>query len=54
MTGNLFGPLKQDSGRYSFHSNEELQIAVHEWLQKQEPDICCKGIFKLVPMWTDA
>jgi len=32
-----------------FDSNEELQMAVREWWQMQEPDLCRDGYMKLIP-----
>jgi hypothetical protein len=46
---DLFGPLKQHLGGQWFHNNEEVEGAVCEWLQMQEPNFCCSGIFKLMP-----
>jgi hypothetical protein len=34
----------------TFKNNEE-EMAVHEWLQKQESDEYQNGIFKRVPRW---
>jgi hypothetical protein len=31
----MFGPLKEAMGRKKFHSDEEVQQAVHEWLRRQ-------------------
>jgi hypothetical protein len=45
----LFAPLKQQLAGHRFHNNEEVEMAVREWLQMQKPDFCCDGIFKLVP-----
>jgi hypothetical protein len=47
----LTEPLKQHSGGRRFHSNEEVQMAVREWLRVQEPDFYSDGVFKLVPRW---
>jgi hypothetical protein len=47
---HLFGPLKQNLGGRRFHSNEEVEMAVSEWLVMEEPDLYRDGIFKLVIM----
>jgi len=47
FTGNLwiihlwFGSCL---GGYWFYSNEEVSMAVHEWLQMEEPHIFHKGV----------
>jgi hypothetical protein len=38
-------------GGRRFHNNEEVEMAVGEWLRMQEPDFYRDGIFKLVPKW---
>jgi hypothetical protein len=48
---HLFGPLKQHLGGRRFHNNEEVEMAVREWLWMQEHDLYRNGIFKLVPRW---
>jgi hypothetical protein len=48
---HLFGPLKQHLGGRLFHNNEEVEIAVDEWLRMQKPNFYRDGIFKLVPRW---
>jgi hypothetical protein len=45
----LFGPLKQHLGGRRFHNNEEVEMAVCQWLQKQEPDFNRDEIFKRLP-----
>jgi len=35
---------------YLFHNNEEVQMALHEWLQMQKPYFFMT-IFKLLPRW---
>jgi len=35
----------------TFHSNEEMETVVHEWLQMQDPDYCHDRIFNFVPVW---
>jgi len=35
----------------TFHNNEEIEMAVREWLQMQDPDYCHDRIFNLVPYW---
>lgn len=34
----LFGPLKRHFGGHWFHSGEEVQMGICEWLQMQEPN----------------
>jgi len=34
-----------------FYNNEEVEMAVLERLQMQEPYLCRDGIFKPVPRW---
>jgi hypothetical protein len=46
---NLFGPLKQHLRGRRFHSEEEVEMAVRDWLRMQEPDFYRDGIVKLVP-----
>jgi hypothetical protein len=43
------GLLTQNLGSHQFHNNEELEMAVGEWVQMHEPDLYCNGIFKLMP-----
>ena len=43
--------LKPNLEGHQFHSNEEFEIAVCEWVQMHKPDFYCDGIFKLVPKW---
>jgi histone-lysine N-methyltransferase SETMAR len=44
---HVFGPLKEAMGSKSFRSNEELQLAVHEWLRSQPKDFFSRGIHAL-------
>jgi len=39
VKGNLFGVLRKDSPSCWLHSNGEVEMAVYEWLEKQESDI---------------
>jgi len=32
-----------------FHNHWEVEVAIYEWLQMQEPDFYNGGIFKLLP-----
>jgi hypothetical protein len=43
--------LKQQLGGCWFQNKEEVEMAVHEWLQKQEPDFHHDRIFKFPPRW---
>jgi hypothetical protein len=36
------------------HEDEEVEMAVGDWLRMQEPDFYSDGIFKLVPRWDNA
>jgi hypothetical protein len=36
-----------------FYNNEEMETAVLERLQMQEPYLCRDGIFKPVPRWDE-
>jgi hypothetical protein len=47
----LFGPLKQHLGQCTFHSNKEVEMTVHEWLQMQGPGFYHKKNFKFTPRW---
>jgi len=38
VRSNLFGLLRKDSGSCWLHSNGEVEMAVYEWLEKQESD----------------
>jgi hypothetical protein len=49
MTDRLFGQLKQGLEGLLYHSNEKMEMAVHQASQMQLPDFCCNGIFKFVP-----
>ena len=51
ITNRLFGLLKKQFIGCQFHSNEEVEMAIHERLQIQESSLCCDNIFKLVPKW---
>jgi hypothetical protein len=48
---HFFGPLKQHLGGRRWHGNEEVEMAVREWLRMQHPDLYHDGIFKLAPRW---
>jgi hypothetical protein len=32
----------------TLHNNEEVEVALHEWLQMHDPHFYCTGIFKLM------
>jgi hypothetical protein len=34
-----------------FQNNEEVEMAVGEWLRMPEPDFCRDGVFKLMTRW---
>jgi hypothetical protein len=39
------------SHRGVFYNNEEVEVAVREWLQRQQPHFYHDGIFELVTRW---
>jgi hypothetical protein len=47
----LFEPLKQHLRGHKFHNNDEVEMAVHKWLQMQEPNFYCNTTQKLVPAY---
>jgi hypothetical protein len=47
----LFESLKQHLGGRRFQNNEKVEMAVREWLRKQDPGFYRHGIFELVPRW---
>lgn len=47
----LFGQLKQQLGGRRFHSNEEVEVAIHECLRMQKSYCYGDGIFEVVPRW---
>jgi hypothetical protein len=51
VTCNKWHKSQQHLGGRRFHNNEEVEMAVGEWLRMQEPDFYRDGIFKLVPRW---
>lgn len=40
--------LRELLGGHTLQNNEGMEMAVHEWLQMQEPDLCHNGISKLL------
>jgi hypothetical protein len=38
VRGNLFGLLRKDSGNHWLHNNGIVEMAIYEWLEKQESD----------------
>jgi hypothetical protein len=44
-----FGLLNQHLGYHQFHINVQVEMAIREWLQMQQPDFYCNGIFNLMP-----
>jgi hypothetical protein len=46
-----FGLLKQGLEGCWFHSNEDVQMAITEWLQMQKPTFWCNRILILGPGW---
>jgi hypothetical protein len=47
----MFGPLKEVMGGKKFHSDEEAQQAVHEWLCRQPQEFLSGGIQTLCKCW---
>jgi hypothetical protein len=47
----LSEPLKQHLRAHRFHSNKEVEMALHKWLWMQEPHLYHSRIFKLMPRW---
>jgi hypothetical protein len=43
------GCLRNTWGGYWFHNDKEVEVALTECMQMQEPNIFCSGCFKLVP-----
>jgi hypothetical protein len=48
---DTIGLFKHHLGGHQFHSSEEVEMALCEWLQIQEPDFYCDRIFKPVPSY---
>jgi hypothetical protein len=48
---NKWCKSQQHLGGHRFYNNEDVEMAVGERLQMQEPDFYCDGIFKLVLKW---
>jgi len=44
---HVFGPFKVTMGSKSSRSNEEVQLAVHDWLRSQPKDFFSRGIHAL-------
>jgi hypothetical protein len=49
--GTAFGSLKEHLPGRNFHSNEEVEIAIPEWLWVEDADFYIDGIFKLFLKW---
>jgi hypothetical protein len=43
-----FRAVKQHLGGHQFHSSDEVEMAVCEWLQKQQPNLDHNGSCKLM------
>ena len=48
---SLLGLLKEKVEGHRFHNNEEVEVAVREWLRMQERDLYHDRIFRLVPRY---
>jgi hypothetical protein len=35
----------------TFYNNEEVDLALCEWLRMKGPDLCSHGVFKHLPRW---
>jgi hypothetical protein len=47
----MFGPIKEAMGGKKFHSDEEVQQVVHEWLCRQPQEFFSRGIHTLCKRW---
>jgi hypothetical protein len=48
---DMLGPFKHHLGGHQFHGSEEVEMALCEWLQMQEPYLYRNEIFKPVPSY---
>ena len=48
----LFGQLKQQLRGRRFHSNEEVEVAIHKCFRIQKSYCYGDGIFEVVPRWS--
>jgi hypothetical protein len=48
---HLFGPRNQHLEGRRFHNNEEVEMAVREWLRTQKLDFYRDEVFKFLPGW---
>ena len=51
VTDDTFGLLKHHLGGQQSHGSEEVEMALCEWLQMQQPDFYHDRIFKPVPSY---
>jgi hypothetical protein len=47
----MFGPLKEAMGGKTFHSDEEVRHAVHEWLRGLPKEFVSRGIHAFCAHW---
>ena len=47
----LLGPLRRPTGNRRVHSNEEVEVALREWLQMQGADFKGDESFELALRW---
>lgn len=45
----LFESMKEYFRDHKLHNSEEVEMAVHKWLQMQEPNFHCNTTQKLLP-----
>jgi hypothetical protein len=50
---NLFGSLEQHLEGPRYKNNEEVEMAISEWLRMQGRYFYCSGIFKHIPRGED-
>jgi hypothetical protein len=46
----ILGMLLRHLQACQFHNSEEVETAIHEWVQMAQPDFCCDRNFQLVPV----
>ena len=48
---HVFGPLKDALCGTQFRDDDEVQLAVHEWLRTRPKEFISHGIYALVKCW---
>jgi hypothetical protein len=46
-----FEPMKQHLMGHKFHNKQEVETAIHKWLQMEQPNFYCNTTQKLVTAW---